>query len=191
MENEIHLQLPKIEALARRFYARLDFAHNESHGERVVTSALLLHAEEGGVRDVVVAGAWLHQFHDNLSELSAELKGLALSDAACRNLEEIVSVCRPHKISLGASLEARIVFDADALDLIGPFGTVRELLCNFHHRKLSWEETVESCQRVQKLFVEKLQTNSARAVARDLISANAKFWDVYRQELGRLSREQG
>jgi len=190
-EKEVQLQLPKIEALARRFYASLDFAHNESHGERVVSNALLLHANEGGVRAVVLAGAWLHQFHDNLTELAAGLGELALSEAARRQLQEIVEVCRPQKISSEASLEARIVFDADALDLIGPFGTVRELLCNFHHRNLSWDETVEGCRLVQGLFVERLQTDSARAMARDSISANAKFWAVYRDELERTKHRPG
>jgi HD superfamily phosphodiesterase len=184
---ELEKELPKIELIARQFYARLDFAHDESHGERVVASAELLQAKEGGEKALVLAGAWLHQFHDNLHELDMALAGLALSDVSRSCLHNLVEFCRPLKISTQAALEARIVFDADALDLVGPYGTVRELLCNFQHRRQTWKDAVENCQRVQKLFVDKLQTPTARELAHDAINANAKFWDVYRQELERSS----
>jgi len=176
---------PAIESFARRFYRQLDFAHNEGHGERVVANALVIHAHAGGNRELVVAGSWLHQFHDHLGELNAGLAELSLSPQDKECLLEIVAACRPHKISSSASLEAQIVFDADALDLVGPFGCVRELLCNFEHRKQSWQETVINCRKVQDLFASKLMTDAAQAMAAPLITGNRHFWELYDIELKR------
>lgn len=178
-------QLPAIESFARRFYQQLDFAHNESHGARVVANALTIHARAGGSRELIIAGAWLHQFHDHLEELNSGLAERSLSPQDKERLLEIVTACRPHKISSSASLEAQIVFDADALDLVGPFGCVRELLCNFEHRKQSWKETVINCRNVQDLFASKLMTNAAQNIAAPLIQSNRQFWEVYDIEVER------
>jgi HD superfamily phosphodiesterase len=177
--------LPAIESFARRFYKQLDFAHNESHGERVVANALAIHAHAGGNREIIIAGAWLHQFHDHLEDLNAGLVELSLLPREREQLFEIVSVCRPYKISANASLEAQIVFDADALDLVGPFGCVRELLCNFEYRKQSWQDTVINCRTVQDLFASKLMTRAAQAIAEPLIKSNQRFWESYDVELDR------
>lgn len=174
--------IKNIEHFCREFYRRLDFAHNESHGERVVANALALWERTGGDRQLIVAGAWVHQFHDNLPELAAGLEMLGLPSPLKLRLYAIAESCRPHKISTQADLEARIVFDADALDLIGPSGTVRELLCNAVQRELSWEQAVAKCREVQQLFGSKLCTAAAREIAHRSISINQQFWQTYDEE---------
>lgn len=175
-------QLLQIETFARDFYSHLDFAHSIDHGERVVANARAIQSIEGGDLDLVLAGAWLHQFHDNLDDLKLGLQQFDLPSDTADQLFQIVQACRPQLIASATSIEARIVFDADALDLIGPFGTIREVLCNFHYRKMGWQESVESCQQVQTLFTEKLQTKTARQISSEGVKINSKFWRIYRAE---------
>lgn len=179
MKSPIDRWSSQIESLSREFYRTLDFAHDVSHGERVVENAKMLAEAENADTPLVTAGAWLHQFHDHLPLLCERLKAIDLDPTLAAHLAEIVEYCRPLKISEGSSIEARIVFDADALDLIGPLGTVRELLCNFSHRQLSWSESVSRCRETQGLFREKISTASGRRQAEIVSPACELFWRTY------------
>ena len=61
--------MEEIESFARTYYAKLDFAHNIRHGERVVKIAKKIMEKEGGESFLVEAGAWLHQLHDDIETL--------------------------------------------------------------------------------------------------------------------------
>jgi HD superfamily phosphodiesterase len=175
---------PILELIAKQvqhFYAGLDAWHNISHGRRVVDLATRINKTECGDNFLVEAGAWLHQFHDNLDQLDELLETLPLVDKQREQLFEIVEYCRPHKISNECSLEAKIVFDADALELVGPSGIFREVLCNVISRRQQVVEAIESARQVQEMFVEKLQTRTAHRLAESVNSLTINFWIEYRQ----------
>ena len=65
---------------AKQFYNTLDEAHGVNHGARVAKLAMLIQSQEGGDPFIVEAGAWLHQFHDNLDMLQNGLDDLKLSN---------------------------------------------------------------------------------------------------------------
>ena len=160
----------------RCFYRTLDVWHDETHGERVVANAQKLAGLEGVDPELVELGAWVHQYHDNLEELSSLLDSFKLSESLRGELCAIVEFCRPHKISGACSIEAQIVFDADALELMGAYGVVREALCNRECRGLELSEALSQARATQLLFQEKLQTSAARSLVIDSIAVSDAFW---------------
>ncbi len=164
---------------ARGYYARLDFAHDVEHGERVVRLAKRIAAEEGGDPFLIEAGAWLHQLHDDLGRLESFLSSLRVEESLRRRLFEIVGDCRPERIGRDSSLEARVVFDADALEVLGPYGSVRELLCNAKARGRSWADSVRDARDVQRRCRARLMTDTARRLAAEPIRVAERFWEVY------------
>lgn len=163
------------------FYNSLDQWHGIEHGKRVADFAKRINQIEQGDPLLVEAGAWLHQYHDNLDDLTNLLRGLPVSDDQKSELYEIVNQCRPHKISEASSIEAKIVFDADSLDLMGPSGIVRELLCNVVARGQAQKEGIKAAQKVQKIFAEKLQTEGGRKIAKQSIFIANQFWEEYKR----------
>jgi HD superfamily phosphodiesterase len=172
-------KLAPILHFAQNYYQRLDFAHNASHGARVVCLAKRIHSREGGDGFLVEAGAWLHQLHDDLDALEAFLGSLDLKARQTEKLFEIVRCCRPDRIGPSSSLEAKIVFDADALEVLGPYGTVRELLCNAVARGMSWQTSVASTRDVQQRFASRLMTSTARSLVAEALPITERFWNVY------------
>ena len=164
---------------ARKYYRHQDFAHGIEHGKRVVALAERIRASEGGDRYLVAAGAWLHQLHDEIEVLRRFLADPVFDEKTKERLLEIVQSCKPRVINAGSSLEAKIVFDADALEVLGSYGTIREVLCNAVTRKKDRERSVRDARKVQSLFREKLMTRTARKMVRELDKAMNNFWTTY------------
>jgi len=173
--------LEKLVNAAKIFYDTQDSWHDFRHGQRVYKIALMILEHEPADRFLVEAGAWLHQYHDNLELLEKLMDQLNLIKAHRLALKEIVEHCRPLKISSESSIEAKIVFDADAIELFGPAGILREIQCNGVLRRLPSKQSIEEARSVQALFLSKLQTKGARTVAHTLIRAQNNFWEVYDQ----------
>jgi HD superfamily phosphodiesterase len=171
--------MEKIENFARAYYAKLDFAHNSGHGERVVKIAEKIMETEGGESFLVEAGAWLHQLHDDLETLEEFLSGLEIDDETREKLTEIVLCCKPNKIKQSSSLEAKIVFESDGMEVLGPYGSIRELLCNAKVRNKIWDENVSETKKVQKMFEGKLMTETGKKLAKESMKITRKFWDCY------------
>ena len=144
--SNLYAAYPWFDSLLSRFRTHLDAeelardsAHDLSHSLRVARLAHCISEAEGADGDVAVAAALLHdliwvpknhQDSKRTAEMSAELaptlcSGLpVLSEkATC-----IIECIRTHSFSGGgiaASLEARIVQDADRLEAIGAIGLAR------------------------------------------------------------------
>ncbi|AMO54839.1 hypothetical protein GZ77_24995 [Endozoicomonas montiporae] len=171
--------LQYIETRARDFYRKQDVFHNERHGERVVAYALSINRVEQADRFLVEAGAWLHQFHDHLHELRQLLDSTGLDEFIKEQLFQIVRLCRPHLINEQSPLAARVVFDADAMDLMGAYGITRELSCNLQIRGMNYQQAVQATRDVQRLFEETLSTPTGKALAHDQIVAARAFWSDF------------
>lgn len=174
--------LHHIETMARLFYRQQDAFHNEQHGERVVAYALKINQTEQADPFLVEAGAWLHQYHDHLDELRNLLDKTGLSRSIKEQLYEIVRLCRPHLIRKDSPLSARIVFDADAMELMGARGIIRELSCNIRVRGMSEEQAIKATREVQQLFEEKMVTDTGRTMARNPIVTAKQFWADFDQQ---------
>jgi len=154
----------KIIEFAKEFYSKLDFAHSLEHGERVVSLALEINKSENGNSELVEIGGWLHQFHDDVKYLKSFLETLNLQKNIKDNLLEIVENCRPQLIDHSHSLETRIVFDADAIEVLGTYGFIREIFCNIKHRNKTWDNSISDSIEVNKMFQDKLMTATGRNI---------------------------
>lgn len=174
--------MEKIIEYSKAFYEKLDFAHNIEHGERVVKNAKLIREKEGGNPFLVEAGAWLHQFHvsDNLEEVREFIGTLEIEGELKSKLYEII-LSRPSNIKESSPIEAKIVCDADNIEVISTYGTIRELLCNFKSRNKSYEDTIEDTLKVQERFRKTLITKTAREMVEKDLAILDEFWASYRR----------
>jgi len=125
---------------AKQWYVNTDAVHDFSHIERVYHMAELLAKEEGADLEIVRAAALLHDADGTTpgseSRLehhlrSAEIAGRVLADEGWP-IERIASVqhcIRAHRYrddrEPPATIEAKCLFDADKLDVLGAIGAVR------------------------------------------------------------------
>lgn len=170
----------KIIEYATNFYDTLDFAHNIEHGKRVVKNAEKIAQIEGGNLFLIEAGAWLHQFHDKIDEVNSFIKTLDIDNELKNKLYEIVK-CRPQYIDDNSLLESKIVYDADAIEVLSTYGMIREIICNAKCRNKEWEKSVEDTIKVQKRFKEKLKTKTAQKMLEKDFKVIEEFWELYKK----------
>jgi len=116
-----------------------DGSHDLSHLERVWKNAKTIHAEEGGDLELIAAAVMLHDcvqvakdspLRASASRLAAQkahsiLDGLKWDSS---RIDVVAAAIESHSFSAGitpASLEGRILQDADRLDAIGLVGIAR------------------------------------------------------------------
>lgn len=165
---------------SEKFYNSLDFAHNMKHGERVVKNAKTIAKKEGGDLFLIEIGSWLHQFHNNTNEVNNFIKTLDIEDELKNKLYEIVK-CRPQYINDESLVESKIVYDADAIEVLSTYGMIREIICNAKCRNKEWEKSVEDTINVQKRFKEKLQTKTAKKMLEKDFEIIENFWESYKK----------
>ena len=172
--------MKKIIDFSTGFYNTLDFAHNIEHGRRVVENAKTIAKKEGGNLFLIEAGAWLHQFHNNIEEVNSFIKTLDIESELKEKLYEIVK-CRPEYINNNSLLESKIVYDADSIEVLSTYGMIREIICNAKCRNKDWEKSVEDTMKVQKRFLAKVQTKTAYNMIEKDIKVIEEFWELYRK----------
>lgn len=165
---------------SKKFYNTLDFAHNVEHGKRVVKNAKEIAQTEGGDLFLIEAGGWLHQFHDNIEEVNHFIETLQIEQEQKNKLYEIVK-CRPEYITDDSLLESKIVYDADAIEVLSTYGMIREIICNAKCRNKEWEKSVEDTIAVQKRFQERLQTQTAKKMLEKDLEVIEEFWKSYKK----------
>lgn len=165
---------------SEKFYKNLDFAHNIGHGKRVLKNARKIAEKEGGNLFLIEAGSWLHQFHNNIDEVNNFIKTLDIEKELKNKLYEIVK-CRPQYINEESLLESKIVYDADAIEVLSSYGMIREIICNAKCRNKEWEKSVEDTINVQKRFKEKLQTKTAKEMLERDFEIIENFWKSYKE----------
>jgi uncharacterized protein len=119
-----------------------DVAHDLEHIRRVVRNARAIAAAEGGLLEVLIPAAWLHdcialpkdsEERATASRLAAEAATAFLKEIGypAEYLAGIAHAIEAHSFSANIrpeTLEARIVQDADRLDAIGAVGIARCLM---------------------------------------------------------------
>ncbi len=127
----------------RRWYEQTDAVHNFEHVLRVYHTALKLADLEGADKDLVAAAALLHDVQgatpgsEGRKEhhiASAEFASKALAEAGWQPdaIQAVQHCIRGHRYrgdgtNQPETLEAKIIFDADKLDVIGAIGTARTI----------------------------------------------------------------
>jgi len=124
----------------RPMYRGADPAHDFSHILRVYRNARIIGQEEGADMQVLLLAALLHDVgsekkHEHgepegqgKKAVEALLESIGLEAQARENVQYAVEVHRFSKGIVPATLEARILQDADRLDAIGAMGIARVFL---------------------------------------------------------------
>ncbi len=127
---------------ARAWYTGADPVHDFEHVQRVVRMAERIAAAEGADLEIVQAAAWLHDAEgatpDHDAEAaraehhlrSADFAGQVLAEAGwtAARITAVQHCIRAHRFrgtEAPATLEARVLFDADKLDVLGAIGAFR------------------------------------------------------------------
>lgn len=122
-----------------------DSAHDKDHVYRVLMGAMAIAREEGSVRmDVLIAACLLHDIGrpDQIADptlchaqVGAEraytfLRGAGWDEERADHVRQCIRTHRFRKSDPPASIEARILYDADKLDVTGATGVARTLQYN-------------------------------------------------------------
>ena len=89
--------------------------------------------------------------------------------------------CRPEYIEDKSLLESKIVYDADAIEVLSTYGMIREIICNAKCRNKEWQKSVEDTIKVQKRFKEKVQTKTAKEMIEKDLEIIETFWNLYKK----------
>ncbi len=122
-----------------------DCAHDKEHVYRVLNNALRIAKGERDVNwDVLIAAALLHDI-SRLEQMAdsrvdhaihgadkayAFLVGIGLPGEMCEHVRQCIRTHRFRKSAPPVSIEAKILFDADKLDVAGAIGIARTLAYN-------------------------------------------------------------
>ena len=162
-------------------------AKENEHLSRVVTIAQFLAEKEEASREICEAGAWLHDIgliagnDDNPVKVRAiaeeYLSDLLLDSESKRRIAECVET---HEgVGEAASLEAKIVHDADVLDKMGLLGIIRHTwkVVNLIQPDASADEVFSILQKHLKKRREKLYTATAKRLVRALKETQRQFFE--------------
>lgn len=191
-----------------------DSAHDREHVMRVLNNALMIGRGEAEVNwDVLIAAALLHdisraeQMADprvdhalhGADKAYAFLVGQGYPPEFCNHVRECIRTHRYRKSEPPATIEAKILFDADKLDVAGAIGIARTLEYNgatgrpIYHRDGAGqvsdgtEDSVDSFFREYKFKLEHIcdhfLTEQGQCLARKRHAAAISYYEALLQEV--------
>jgi uncharacterized protein len=172
-------QIKKIERFALNHYKTLDETHGIEHAKRTVKLAEYLAKKEKANLQIVRLGALLHQFH-NGRIVEKFLRKIKVDDEISKKLVEIAECSWAKKLEMKTkSLEAKVVWDADKLQVFGPFGVIREISCDMGPQKKTFREALKHTRWITGKVYYFLQTKSAKKIAKNPHQFMFKFWKIF------------
>jgi len=171
-------QIKKIKEFALRYYKTLDETHGLEHAKRTVKLAEYLAKKEGAKLQIVRLGALLHQFH-NGKIVEKFLRKIKVEEEMKNQLVHCVKCASTMNIHEAKTIEAKVVYDADRLQVIGPFGIIREIGYDIGARKIKFREAIKHTRTISQKFYNTLQTKTAKKLAKNLHRFSLKFWKIF------------
>jgi len=164
-------------------------AHSSEHVQRVFKIATLLAKKEKADLELVQLGALLHDIGRIVAEPHNET-GAKLAKEILRQIsypedgrEKIARIVLLHPLDFRDSLqtlEEKVVWDADKIDLLGAAGIAR----GFHWcGKQSFESAVDLAFRVFMPIYDKLTTSTAKKIAGKRNKITMTFLSALKEEL--------
>jgi uncharacterized protein len=171
-------QIKKIERFALDYYKMLDETHGIEHAKRTVKLAEYLAKREGANLQIARLGALLHQFH-NGKIVKRFLRKIKVDEKIMKQLVHCVECSWSTDIGKAKTIEAKVVYDADKLQVIGPFGIIREIACDSGPRKMGFRESIKHTRAITQRLYKTLQTKAAKKLAKKLHQFILKFWKIF------------
>ncbi len=150
--------------------------------EKTVEIAEFIAKKENADVELARLGAMIHQFHFDMDKFENFLKDNIYEEVKDKLLE--IAGFRAHRTeNKDVCKEAKIAYDADGLQVIGPKGVLREIVCNLEVRGNPFDRSVEDARKIEKLFYDNLQTKTGKEIAEKQYQISRKFWEVYDEEI--------
>jgi len=168
----------QIKKFANNFYKNLDQTHGIEHLNRTVKLAVYLGRKEKANIQIVELSAILHQFHND-KIVKKFLEKIKMDKDIIEQIVHCVYCSDRKNIHNAKTIEAKVVFDADKLQVIGPFGIVREISCSMEAPiDMKFREALRHTRIVEQKCFEKLQTETAKELAKKPHDYIVNFWKI-------------
>lgn len=184
--------LNKIEKFAEQKAKGRDYNHAFDHIQRTVKLAKIIGKKEKADLDVVVVSAYLHDVgqsvrfkgHNKISEKMARilLKKLKFDKEFIEKVAHCIYCHSTSCIKEAKTIEAKVLYDADMLQTIGPFGYTRILTTKTvfpEFGKFGLKEGIQDTKNVEKKVKGHLQTKTGKKLAKDLFKFMDGFYKRY------------
>ncbi len=160
------LKINDIKKFAFSKYSKLDSSHDINHANRAVKLAEFLAKKEGADVLICKIGALLHQFHpEGAKEVENFLRSLDIENDLLMKIVHCVESVGMSTINRAKTLEAKVVFDSDKLQIIGPFGLMREIYHRAIMKEINFLTVVKEAKKLQEDVYVCLQTKTAKELA--------------------------
>ena len=161
----------KIIKSAKAFYGKDDFVHGWSHILAVRNNALRLQKILGGNKETIEIAVYLHDCDYSKgikkhTELSAIKAKKFLNLIRYNKTKQVVEAIKNHSLGTkkpNASLEAKILFDADKMETIKPYGILRVAITQ---RELPYKKMIRKLREYCIDAYNKLYFNETRKLAK-------------------------
>ncbi|MCK4634999.1 MAG: HD domain-containing protein [Candidatus Aenigmarchaeota archaeon] len=196
--------MKEIRKIAKKYMNKNDGAHGWDHVTRVYNLCMRIGKEEGADLEVLELAAFLHDIgisedRENHEKVSAEITREILKDYDKKKMENVIHCIEVHRFSKGLkpiTLEAKILQDADKLDVSGAIGIVRTMFYSgflnrpvyIPEKEISHEYDGESETAVDHIYEklmkirEKLNTETAKKIAEQRHDFMKKFMEEFFDE---------
>ncbi len=173
-------QWKEIEKFSFDFYKKKDETHGVSHMKRTMRLAKLLAEKERANMEICIASCMLHQFHDakivrKFLEKIKVNKKIAADIITCIYWNDMKRIRKGRQVPI----DAKVVFDADKLQMIGPFGFTREVASQIVRDGKEFSAAVRRSMELQKKAYALLQTKSAKQIAKKQQETMKHFFRHY------------
>jgi len=168
----------QIEKFASNYYKNLDQTHGTEHLKRTVKLAVYLGKIEKSNIQIVKAGAILHQFH-NRNIVKKFLEKIKVDKNLIKQIIHCVDCSSMKNVHKAKTIEAKVVYDADKLQVVGPFGIIREICCDMvPPRNMVFREALKHTRAIEQKCFETLQTKTAKKLAKQPHDYVVDFWEI-------------
>lgn len=183
--------MKKIEEFALEKASKLDYNHNEDHVLRTVKLAEIIGKKEGADLEVCRVAAYLHdigqevQFkdHEPISEKMARkfLTSLKLPKAFVEDVCHAIICHKNDEIKNAKTIEAKVLFDADKLQVVGIFGFCRIYSELVAFRKETLKKAMKMSEFIQNDRIPMLKTKTGKELAKDIHKFMTDFYGLYKK----------
>ena len=158
-------QIAEIEVFSQAAYLELDDTHDLNHAKKTEKLAVYLAKQENGNLLICRLGALLHQYHpESADKVESFLKRINVDESVVSQIVHCIRSIELDTIHEAKTIEAKIVFDADKLQTLGPYGLIREVVYRTRNKDITFVEAFEEARALQELVRMNLQTNTAKKI---------------------------
>ena len=183
-------RLDKIKDFVKVSQKRADANHDLEHVKRVVRYAKWLAFMENCDVDIIEVAAWLHdvgqpqnkEIHGTISAAMAEplLKSLEFDEDFINKVKHCIECHDTKMVHNAQTAEAKVLYDADKLNVIGPFGFARSMNKYLRMNKMKVRDAVKKAEHIQTdRFDLYLQTDTAKKLAKHSHEVMLHFYKLY------------